>query len=172
MSRTGGHSEGAFQHAQASRLSTAWRTLGATSEAKRRILSSACNILMLAWVVAAPRFHQIVGATLSLLAPLFLASFIGLPGFPPLPPRAVALLAAVRHATGLHCGQSSRARSTVAAISVSCSSSSPITSEKPQRVLDLGCAMLHTSPGRAKEYKGGQEHKPGQQSFMRQSVAG
>jgi hypothetical protein len=32
--------------------------------------------------------------------------------------------------------------------------------------------MLHTSPGRAKEYKGGQEHKPGQQSFMRQSVAG
>jgi hypothetical protein len=32
--------------------------------------------------------------------------------------------------------------------------------------------MLHTSPGRAKEYKGDQEHKPGQQSFMRQSVPG
>jgi hypothetical protein len=170
VSRTGGHSEGAFQHAQASRLPTASRTLGATSEAKRRILSSACNILMLAWVVAAPRFHQIIGATLSLLAPLFLASFIGLPGFPPLPPRAVALLAAVRHATGLHCGQSSRPRSSVAAIS--CSRSSLITSEKPQRVLELDCAMLHTSAGRAKEYKGDQEHKPGQQSFMRQSVAG
>jgi hypothetical protein len=60
----------------------------------------------------------------------------------------------------------------VAAISVSCSRSSLITSDKRQRVLDLGCAMLHTSPGRAKEYKGDQEHKPGQQSFMRQSVAG
>jgi hypothetical protein len=137
-----------------SRLPTASRTLGATSEAKRRILLSACNILMLARVVAAPRFHKIVGATLSLLAPPFLAAFVGLPGFPPHPPRAVALFAAVRHATGLHCGQSSRARSTVAAISVSCSSSSPITSEKPQRVLELDCAMLHTSPGRADEYKG------------------
>src|SRR5215204_2720014 len=96
---------------------------------------------MLARVVAAPRCHQIVGAAL----PLFSAAFVCLPGLPPLPPRAVALLAAVRHATVLHCGQSSRARSTVAAISVSRSSSSLITSERRPRVLDLVCAMLHTS---------------------------
>src|SRR5215218_4079263 len=123
---------------------------------------------MLARVVAAPCFHQIFGAAL----PLFSAAFVGLPGLPPLPPLAVAHFAALRHATGLHCGQSSRTRSTVAAISVSCSSSSLSTSEKLQRVLDLVCAMLHTSPGKAKEYKVDREHKPGQQSFMRESVPG
>jgi hypothetical protein len=127
---------------------------------------------MLAWVVAAPRIHQIVGAALPLLVPLFSAAFVGLLSLPSLSPRAVALLAAVRHATGLHCGRFSRTRSTVAAISVSCSSSSLITSEKRERVLDLVCGILHTSPGRAKEYKVDREHKPGQQSFMRESVPG
>jgi hypothetical protein len=121
------------------------------------------NLLLVARVVAAPRFHQIVGAA----HPPFSAAFIGLPGFPSLPPRAVALFAAVHHATVLHCGQSLRARSTVAAIPVSRSSSSLITSDKGQRVLDLACAMLHTSPGKAKEYKVDQEEKPGQQSFWR-----
>src|SRR5215217_766858 len=106
---------------------------------------------MLARVVAAPCFHQIFGAAL----PLFSAAFVGLPGLPPLPPLAVALFAAVRHATGLHCGQSSRTRSTVASIPVSCSSSSLITSERRPRVLDLLCEMLHTSPGRAKEPQNG-----------------
>src|SRR5215216_810062 len=106
---------------------------------------------MLARVVAAPCFHQIFGAAL----PLFSAAFVGLPGLPPLPPLAVALFAAVRHATGLHCGQSSRARSTVAPIPVSCSSSSLITSERRPRVLDLLYEMLHTSPGRAKEHENG-----------------
>jgi hypothetical protein len=126
------------------------------------------NILMLARVVAAPRFHQIVGAAL----PQFSAAFVCLPGFSPLPPRAVALFAAVRHATILHCGQSSHARSTVAAISLSRSSSSLITSDKRQRVLDLVCAMLHTSPGRAMEYNVDREEEPGRQSFMRESVPG
>src|SRR5215212_2229069 len=106
---------------------------------------------MLARVVAAPCFHQIFGAAL----PLFSAAFVGLPGLPLLPPRAVALFAAVRHATGLHCGQSSRTRSTVAPIPVSCSSSSLITSERRPRVLDLLYEMLHTSPGRAKEHENG-----------------
>src|SRR5919112_2007254 len=106
---------------------------------------------MLARVVAAPCFHQIFGAAL----PLFSAAFVGLPGLPPLPPLAVALFAAVRHATGLHCGQSPRTRSTVAPIPVSCSSSSLITSERRPRVLDLLYEMLHTSPGRAKEPQNG-----------------
>src|SRR5215203_4138175 len=114
------------------------------------------NVLMLARMVAAPRCHQIVGAAF----PLFSAAFVCLPGLPPLPPHAVALFAAVRHATVLHCGQSSRARSTVAAISVSRSSSSLITSERRPRVLDLVCAMLHTSPGRAKEYNVDREEEP------------
>src|SRR5215210_5075682 len=51
--------------------------------------------LMLARVVAAPRFHQLVEAAI----PLFSAAFVGLPSLPPLPPRAIALFAAVRHAT-------------------------------------------------------------------------
>src|SRR5687768_13456165 len=49
--------------------------------------------LLLAWVVAAPRFHQLVEAA----GPLFSAAFVGLPGLRPLPPRAIALFATVRH---------------------------------------------------------------------------
>jgi hypothetical protein len=57
-------------------------------------------VLMLARVVAAPRFHQLPEPAV----PRFAAAFSGLPSLPPLSPRAVALFAAIRHATGLHCG--------------------------------------------------------------------
>jgi hypothetical protein len=50
---------------------------------------------MLARVVAAPSFHQLVEAAV----PLFSAAFVGLPDLPPLPPRAIALFAAIRHGT-------------------------------------------------------------------------
>src|SRR3712207_934701 len=85
------------------------------------------SALLLARAVTAPRFHQIVGAALPLLVPPLSAALVCLPGLPPLPTRAVALFAAVRHARGLLFGRSSRTRSKVAAISVP---SSPITSEK------------------------------------------
>jgi hypothetical protein len=49
---------------------------------------------MLARVVAAPHFHQLVEAAV----PLFSAAFVGLSGLPPLPPRTIALFAAVRYA--------------------------------------------------------------------------
>jgi hypothetical protein len=38
---------------------------------------------MLGRVVAVPRFHQIVGAALPHLVPLFSAAFVGLPSLPP-----------------------------------------------------------------------------------------
>src|SRR5215210_4754164 len=50
--------------------------------------------LLLARVVAAPRFHQLVEPAV----PAFPAAFVGLPGLPPLPPCTIALFAAVRHA--------------------------------------------------------------------------
>jgi hypothetical protein len=50
-------------------------------------------------VFAAPRFHQLVESAVPLLS----APFGGLPGLPPLPTRAIALFAALRH-SALHCG--------------------------------------------------------------------
>src|SRR5215210_1198449 len=64
------------------------------------------DFLLLARVVAAPRFHQLVEPAV----PVFSAAFVGFPGLPPLPPRPIPLVAAVRHAA-LHCGRSWRATS-------------------------------------------------------------
>src|SRR5215212_1907491 len=69
----------------------------------------ALPLFLLARVVAAPRFRQLVEAAPPLSIPLLSPAFVGLPGLSPLPPLAIALLAAVRHAA-LPGGQSKRLR--------------------------------------------------------------